>query len=331
MKSVRLLPVVIFAAIALLLFKGIGIVTNGGYVLIGAKTVQAAGGGGGGQPSGSAEGETGMAQPLEPTLSDASPTLDDGAPTLPTGENGSEASGASEHGGEAPASAESGDGEGGEAVDAGHGDAAEVECPPTGETTEEGAQEEFDFSPPEECSVAGVNAAGDSLPTTVDASGKVVAMGEETPGSEQAVVERLGDRREVLEVREAELEMRLALVEAAEKRIAERTAALEVLEARIDAMVKEKQVSDDAQFASIVAMYETMKPKEAAAIFDELEMPVLLRVASAMSPRKMAPIMAKMQPQKAKDLTSSMAVEQPEPSIDLGEEDLAELPQIVGQ
>ena len=43
MKSVRLLPVVIFAALALLLFKGIGLVTNGGYILTGPTAVQAAG------------------------------------------------------------------------------------------------------------------------------------------------------------------------------------------------------------------------------------------------------------------------------------------------
>jgi hypothetical protein len=33
LRQVRLLPVVIFAALALLIFKGIGLVTNGGYVL----------------------------------------------------------------------------------------------------------------------------------------------------------------------------------------------------------------------------------------------------------------------------------------------------------
>ena len=44
-KSVRLLPIVILAAVALLVFKGIGLVTNGGYVLLGTTTVEAAGGG----------------------------------------------------------------------------------------------------------------------------------------------------------------------------------------------------------------------------------------------------------------------------------------------
>jgi flagellar motility protein MotE (MotC chaperone) len=326
-KSVRLLPVVIFAALALLLFKGIGLVTNGGYVLTGAATAEAAGGGG--DHGGSVEGEAGITIPLEPTMSDSSPTLDDGAPTLPMGdkdaEHGGETAAGADHGSEAAAGNDHVADD--DPAAAAHGDEVAAECPAKAGTEGEG----FNFVMPEKCPVAGVNAAGDSLPTTVDASGKVVPLGNETPGSEQAVVERLGDRREALDARESELEMRLALVEAAEKRIAERTAALEVLEARIDALVKQKQVSDDSQFASIVAMYETMKPKEAAAIFNQLDMPVLLRVASAMSPRKMAPIMAKMEPQKAKDLTAGMAFEQPEPTIDLGEEDLAGLPQIVGQ
>ena len=52
MKSIRLLPVVIFAALALLLFKGIGLLTTGGYVLIGtarslAATARARADGGG--------------------------------------------------------------------------------------------------------------------------------------------------------------------------------------------------------------------------------------------------------------------------------------------
>jgi flagellar motility protein MotE (MotC chaperone) len=125
--------------------------------------------------------------------------------------------------------------------------------------------------------------------------------------------------------------MRLALVEAAEKRIEERTAVLEGLEARIDAMVNEKRTLEESQFVAVVSMYETMKAKDAAAIFDQLEMPVLLRVARAINPRKMAPIMAKMDPVKAMELTAHLAVNQVEPTIELTGEDLNALPQIVGE
>lgn len=327
MKSVRLLPVVICAALALLLFKGIGLVTNGGYVLSGAATAQAAGASGGGGNKGSEGGDTTMALPVEPTLSDPNPTLEDGAPTLPLRANG----------GTAAESAH----ESGEEAETGHGETAapadDAACPTEDEAAAENGHGEpgggFDFaSIGEDCPVdPGVNAAGDSLPLIKDGGGNTVPMGDTASGAEEAILERLAARRAQLDARAAELEMRLALVEAAEQRIKERTAALEAVEARINALVAEKKAMDEGQFASIVAMYETMKPKEAAAIFDQLEMPVLLRVARAMSPRRMAPIMARMDPQKAKTLTSSMAAEQAEATFELDREDLDALPQIVGQ
>lgn len=332
MKSIRLLPVVICAALALLLFKGIGLVTNGGYVLTGAMSAQAAGGAPHGGGSAEAGSDATMELPVEPTLSDPNPTLDDGAPTLPlratAAGHGEEATGASTEDVQAAGASEG---------DAEHGDVAATDCPPEGEVAPEAVEggdpiEGFDFKVNQDCEVdPGVNAVGDSLPVIKDGAGNVVPMDGGGSGAEQAVLERLGTRREELDAREAELDMRLALVEAAEKRIAERTAALEALEVRINAMVEEKKTVDDGQFASIVAMYETMKPKEAALIFDQLDMPILLRVASAMSPRKMAPIMAKMAPQKAKELTANMAVEQAEATMEIGQEDFGALPQIVGQ
>jgi flagellar motility protein MotE (MotC chaperone) len=163
-----------------------------------------------------------------------------------------------------------------------------------------------------------------------DATGKLVPFSNED-SSAGAVEERLGERRADLDAREQELDMRMALVEAAEKRINERTALLQQLEARINSLVDQNKEDEEGQFKSIVAMYETMKPKEAALIFDELDMNTLLRVARAMNPRKMAPIMAKMEPVKAKDLTATMAVTPVEPTVAVTSEDLAALPQIVGQ
>ena len=74
MKSVRLLPVVIFAALALLVFKGLGLITSGGYVLTGPVAVVAA--------EGETPEATGAPTPSEAMMTDASPTLGDTAPTL---------------------------------------------------------------------------------------------------------------------------------------------------------------------------------------------------------------------------------------------------------
>ncbi len=49
-----------------------------------------------------------------------------------------------------------------------------------------------------------------------------------------------------------------------------------------------------------------MKPKDAGRIFEELEMDVLLEVAEKMNKRRLAPILAKMDPKKARDVTEEL-------------------------
>jgi flagellar motility protein MotE (MotC chaperone) len=95
--------------------------------------------------------------------------------------------------------------------------------------------------------------------------------------------------------------------------------------------VDQRQEMESGQFAGIVAMYETMKPKDAANIFNALDIEVLLRVAKTMSPRKMAPILAEMDPSRAQELTVRMASLADKPATEMTAEDLAALPQIVGQ
>lgn len=349
-RQVRLLPVVIFAGVALLLLKGVGIMTGSGYVLTGPIMVQAAGGGG--HEAAAEDSGAGMSMPAEPTMTDDSPVLSDGLPTLALpaemaagdGEAAADAApAAGEHGADV---AEAGHGAPADHAPEGEPSVAAVSCPvvePEKPAAPEGGGghgggadtiEGFDFIPErEKCIVdPGVNAAGDALPLVKDGAGNLVPLETAQEGSENQIFERLSARRAELDQREAELDMRMALVEAAEKRIEERTATLEALEARINAMVDEKRTLEESQFVAVVAMYETMKPKDAAAIFDQLEMPVLLRVARAVNPRKMAPIMAKMNPVKAMELTAGLAVDQVEPTIEMTPSNtVAELPQIVGQ
>ena len=103
------------------------------------------------------------------------------------------------------------------------------------------------------------------------------------------------------------------------------------LESQISTLVDQRKEMESGQFAGIVAMYETMKPKDAAAIFNNLDMDVLLRVAKTMSPRKMAPILAVMDTPRAQELTVKMADLADQPATEMSPSDLAALPQIVGQ
>ena len=50
-----------------------------------------------------------------------------------------------------------------------------------------------------------------------------------------------------------------------------------------------------------------MKPRDAATIFNDLDMPVLLQVVDRMKEAKAAPVLAAMQPDRARLVTAQLA------------------------
>jgi flagellar motility protein MotE (MotC chaperone) len=125
--------------------------------------------------------------------------------------------------------------------------------------------------------------------------------------AERAVLERLQDRRRELEQRERELDLRENLIKAAEKRLEARLAELKEMEVRLSAAMQRKDDAEAARLKSLVAMYENMKPRDAAKIFDRLDRRVLIEVATQISPRRMADILAQMSPESAERLTVELA------------------------
>lgn len=139
--------------------------------------------------------------------------------------------------------------------------------------------------------------------------GKVVPLNvsrQVSPG-ERAVLERLQDRRQELDARAREIEIRESLLKAMEKRLDARAAELKEIEGRIGSAVQKRDEADAARLKNIVTMYENMKAKEAARIFDRLDMRVLIEVASQINARRMSDIMAQMSPEIAERLTVELA------------------------
>jgi flagellar motility protein MotE (MotC chaperone) len=125
--------------------------------------------------------------------------------------------------------------------------------------------------------------------------------------TERAVLERLQERRQELETRAREVDIRESLLKAAEKRIESKVDEMKGVESRISAAAQQKEEADNARFKSIVTMYENMKPKDAGRIFDRLDMTVLIEVASRIKPQKMADILAQMSGEAAERLTVELA------------------------
>jgi flagellar motility protein MotE (MotC chaperone) len=125
--------------------------------------------------------------------------------------------------------------------------------------------------------------------------------------SERAILERLQSRRQEIEARQREIDIRESLLKEAEKRIQSKVEEMKAFEAKAASEKDQKADADNARFKGIVTMYESMKPKDAAKVFDRLEMPVLLQIASQIAPRKMSDIMGLMQPDAAERLTVELA------------------------
>jgi flagellar motility protein MotE (MotC chaperone) len=125
--------------------------------------------------------------------------------------------------------------------------------------------------------------------------------------AERALLERLTERRQELEKRQSELDMRDTLLKEAEKRLEQRMNELKEAEQRIVEATARKEEAEVQRLKNLVTMYETMKAKEAAKIFDRLDIHLATEVAKLIQPRRMSEIMAQMTPEAAQKLTVELA------------------------
>ena len=125
----------------------------------------------------------------------------------------------------------------------------------------------------------------------------------------------LSKRRKDLEAKDKELAMREALLKAAQAELQQKTQELTTIKADIEALLKQQTEQEDKRISSLVKIYEGMKAKDAARIFDSLDMDVLLQVLTRMSERKSAPILAAMDAEKARTVTIKLAEQNKLPQL----------------
>lgn len=169
---------------------------------------------------------------------------------------------------------------------------------------------------------ADANPNGDAADSAAKADSASTSMGGDTStatpllgmtGGELGVLRRLAERRNALSAREAKLAERETFVAAMEVKLAEQAADLKRLraelaeqEAAIAGAAAAKDEAAEARIQSLAKAYKTMKPKDAARLFNELEDGLLIGIAREMSPRALAPIMSRMKPDKARALTQAL-------------------------
>ncbi len=125
--------------------------------------------------------------------------------------------------------------------------------------------------------------------------------------AEKAVLLDLRQRRQELDARETILGERESVLAAAQDKLSARVEELQSLQQRLEALEADRRRQDDASWQGLVKLYETMKPRDAATIFNDLAMPVLVQVMDRMKDGKAAAVLAAMDPDKARLLTQELA------------------------
>lgn len=136
--------------------------------------------------------------------------------------------------------------------------------------------------------------------------------------TQTTVLKELKERRDALDAREGRINQREALLKVTEQRVEEKITELDQIRGEIKDLLGQQSEEEEARLLSLVKIYEGMKPKEAAAIFDNLNMDILLQVVGRMSERRSAPIIASMNVQKAQELTTLLAEQKKLPELPEG-------------
>lgn len=124
---------------------------------------------------------------------------------------------------------------------------------------------------------------------------------------EVAVLQRLSERRRELDERQARVDERERLLAAMETRIDDKIAQLRSIQTEIESLLGKVSEAQESEYQRLVRIYEAMEPEDAARIFQGLDLPVLMQVMERMKERRTAPILAQMDPVRAREVTTELA------------------------
>lgn len=161
---------------------------------------------------------------------------------------------------------------------------------------------------------AGKDMANEEKPDPINTDPSPQSDQENYSEAEVNILKRLSERRQELDKRARDMDQREALLKITEQRIDKKLGDLKTMQEQVRQAISTATAEQKAKTDSLVKIYEIMKPKDAAHIFDALDLPVLLSVIANMKESRVAPILAAMDAQKAKQVTSALMEKKPLPA-----------------
>ena len=120
------------------------------------------------------------------------------------------------------------------------------------------------------------------------------------------LMNNLSKRRKELEKWQSSIEMKENILKATERKIDFKILELEKLKNEVSIILDSYEEKEVAKINRLVKIYENMKAKQAAPIFEKMDLKVLLRVVSRMKEGKSAQILAKLSPERAKTVSEML-------------------------
>lgn len=131
----------------------------------------------------------------------------------------------------------------------------------------------------------------------------------------EEVFQDLKKRRDDLDQRDKKLSEREALLEAAQKELDKKVTEMEGVRDELKDLLKQQTAEEATRIQSLVKIYSGMKPKDAARIFNTLDTDILMDVIGSMTESKAGPIIALMDADRAKALTTLLAEQKKLPEV----------------
>jgi flagellar motility protein MotE (MotC chaperone) len=119
--------------------------------------------------------------------------------------------------------------------------------------------------------------------------------------------ENLVEKQKQIKKYEEKLKVKENVIKKSKQDLDEKMTQLNNIKKQVQSLLAEYETKEQQSIGSLVKIYENMKPKEAAKIFEELDMNILLQVISEMPERKSAPILANVSAMRATQISSEFA------------------------
>ncbi len=121
------------------------------------------------------------------------------------------------------------------------------------------------------------------------------------------LLQNLAERTERLAEREKTVQARETVLAALQKKVEEREGSLQKTRSEIKALLERYDGEQSGGLKQLIGIYSTIEPKRAAAIFNDLDLDIVVSLLRQMPSRRVAPILAAMDAEKARRITLELS------------------------